>query len=92
MAVKSELAFNDVKQLLAIQLEILKKDNTVHEIETKIPATNECKDAQKKKIPQEKKLSETMDVVVDDTIIVDVLNPKHKTRRGRPQINTYKST
>ncbi|KAI3996056.1 hypothetical protein MKX01_037566 [Papaver californicum] len=79
-AVKSELAFNDIKQLLVIQLEILKN----LEVEPKSPATNECKEGEEKDSPQE----EIADNVVDDT----VLNPKEKTRRGRRRSNTFKST
>ncbi|XP_026384144.1 protein FAR1-RELATED SEQUENCE 4-like [Papaver somniferum] len=85
MAVKSELGFNDLRQLLVIQLDLLKK-NTICEIKTKSPATNEkCKGVQESDSPGAD-IVDTITVDVDDLIVTDVLNPEDKTKRpGRPR-------
>ncbi|KAI3850705.1 hypothetical protein MKW98_030765 [Papaver atlanticum] len=83
MAIKSEPGFNDLKQLLVIQLDLLKKNN----------ATNEqCIEVQERDSPGED-VVDTITVDVDDSVDVDVLNPGEKTKRpGRPRANTYKTT
>ncbi|KAI3865678.1 hypothetical protein MKX03_000473, partial [Papaver bracteatum] len=80
-AVKSEISFNDIKQLLIIQLDILKD----LEAKQKSPATNECKEGEENNSPEE-------EIVNNDMVNDTVLNPKEKKRPGRPRSNTFKST
>ncbi|XP_026459672.1 protein FAR-RED IMPAIRED RESPONSE 1-like [Papaver somniferum] len=78
MAVKSEPTFNDVNQLLALQLKLLKKNNAI-QIEAKTPEVQEKHSAR----------DEIMDIVPMD--VVDVLNPNDRIMLGRPRTNTYKT-
>ncbi|RZC64807.1 hypothetical protein C5167_008486, partial [Papaver somniferum] len=79
-AVKSEFAFNDIKQL-----EILK----TLEVEPKSPATNECKEGEEKNSLEEEIVNNDM---VNDIVNDTILNPIEIKRFGRPRSNTYKST
>ncbi|RZC69662.1 hypothetical protein C5167_032797 [Papaver somniferum] len=78
-AVNSEHDFNDIKLLLDMKLEMLKKS----EIEPKSPSTSECNEREEKYSPEA-----FVDVVIDDCI----LDPKYIKRPGRPRSNTYKNT
>ncbi|KAI3875220.1 hypothetical protein MKX03_008918 [Papaver bracteatum] len=83
MAVKSEPGFNDLKKLLVLQLDLLKKNNASNE---------QCIEVQERDSPGED-VVDTIRVDVDDSVDVDVLNPEEKTKRpGRPRDNTYKTT
>ncbi|XP_026385002.1 protein FAR1-RELATED SEQUENCE 1-like [Papaver somniferum] len=73
MTVKSELSFNDVKQLLVIQLDLLKKNNEIQEIETKSLTTNE-------KCTTVQEIETKSPTTNDDAVVADVLNSKEKPK------------